>query len=96
LACQRRTGGAFGIAAFYDEGRVSLEGPATRFRRDSESGMPVDFFFCPKCGSTVYWFPHRKPGRIAVAVGAFADPDFPAPRQGVHRETRHPWLDDTP
>jgi hypothetical protein len=32
------------------------------------------------------------PDRIGVAVGAFADPAFPAPTQQVHEEQRHPWL----
>jgi len=40
----------------------------------------------------VFWEPERKPEAIAVAVGAFADPSFPAPTQSVWRERRHLWL----
>jgi hypothetical protein len=28
----------------------------------------------------------------AVAVGAFADPKFPAPQQAVYTEHRHDWV----
>jgi len=52
----------------------------------------VTFHFCPDCGATVFWEPHRKPAAIGVAVGAFADPSFPAPTQSVYREQQHPWM----
>jgi hypothetical protein len=29
---------------------------------------------------------------IAVALGAFADPAFPAPAQAVYEEHRYPWV----
>jgi hypothetical protein len=32
------------------------------------------------------------PDLIAVAVGAFADPSFPAPSQAVWDERRHHWV----
>jgi hypothetical protein len=29
---------------------------------------------------------------IAIAVGAFADPAFPAPAQEAYEQHRHPWV----
>jgi hypothetical protein len=29
---------------------------------------------------------------VSVAVGAFADPDFPPPRVSVYDIRRHPWV----
>lgn len=92
LACQKRTGSAFGIAAFFERERVRIEGAAKPFARESDSGFPVIFHFCPDCGATVFWEPQRKPDYIAVAVGAFADSDFPAPDQAVYQEHRHGWM----
>lgn len=91
-ACQRRTGAPFGIAAFYDEDTVRIYGASRRYRRGSDAGFDVVFHFCPDCGATVYWYPLRKPGQIAIATGAFADPDYPAPTQDAHEETRHGWV----
>ena len=91
VACQRRTGSAFGVAAFYDRVRVSATGDRATFTRPSDSGYDIAFHFCPTCGSTVFWEPHRKPDMVAVALGAFADPAFPAPTQAVYEDSRHPW-----
>lgn len=95
LACQKRTGSTYGIAAFYDREDVQVEGAGKRYTRASDTGFPVIFHFCPDCGSTVYWEPRRKPGMVAVGVGAFADPAFPAPTQAVYPEHRHGWVRDT-
>jgi hypothetical protein len=92
FACQRRTGSTHSIAAFFPREQVSVEGPAQRYRRGSDRGFDVTFGFCPTCGSSVFWEPERMPDRIGVAVGAFADPSFPAPSQAVHAECAHPWL----
>ena len=48
------------------------------------------FFFCPRCGATVYFW--AGPEHIAVLVGAFADPNFPAPRVSVWEDCMHPWV----
>ncbi len=92
LDCQKRTGSTYGIAAFFSREEVSAEGRASVFTRNSDSGFDVTFRFCPNCGSTVYWEPARMPDLIGVAVGAFADPSFPAPTQSVWNERRHPWV----
>ena len=39
--------------------------------------------FCPTCGSTVYWEGEGFPGYVAVAIGNFADPNFPGPTIAV-------------
>jgi hypothetical protein len=89
--CQKRTGGPFGVAAFYPEASVAITGPSTEYRRTGDSGNEILFRFCPSCGSTVFWYPQVKPGVVAVALGAFADPDLPGPEKEVYTEHRHPW-----
>lgn len=41
----------------------------------------------------MYWSSGRNPGAIGVAVGAFADPDFPVPVRSVWEQTKHAWVD---
>jgi hypothetical protein len=43
------------------------------------------------CGATVYWEPSALPDFLSVAVGAFADPSFPAPTVSVYEIRRHAW-----
>jgi hypothetical protein len=92
LECQRRTGSAFGTAAFFPREAVHITGESLRYQRDSDAGRKLDFRFCPQCGSTVWWETERHPDRIAIALGAFADPRFPAPVRSVYEQTRHRWV----
>lgn len=92
LECQRRTGSAFGIAAFFNAASTEISGSSSTYRRASDSGFPVAHHFCGTCGSTVYWYPLRKPDTVAVEVGCFADPAFPAPSQAVYSEHGHGWV----
>ena len=96
LQCQRRTGSTYGIAAFFQRENVTVAGERMAYIRASDSGYPVTFYFCPHCGSTVCWKSDRKPEMVAVAVGAFADPAFPAPSQAVYSEHRHIWVPNAP
>ena len=91
LACQRRTGSAFAVQARFPRDQVSVEGRSTQYVRTADSGNKATFHFCPDCGSTVYYTPEQIPDVIAVAVGAFADPAFPAPRVSVYEARRHAW-----
>jgi hypothetical protein len=91
-ACQRRTGGPFGVAAFFPRAAVEASGEVREFRRTSDNGFDVVFRFCPTCGSTVWWESLRMPDRIAVAAGAFVEPGLPGPTQAVWGEHRLPWI----
>jgi len=90
LACQRRTGSAFGMQARFPRENVQIEGLATEYVRIADHGEPRSFFFCPECGSTVYYW--TDPELIAVPIGAFADPSFPPPRVSVWESRRHAWV----
>lgn len=92
LACQRRTGSAFGVAAFFRRELVVIEGESRSYARIADSGRALHHAFCPHCGSTVYWMREDLPDQLVIAVGAFADPGFPAPGKQVNLETRHPWV----
>ena len=92
LACQRRTGSPFGVQAWYARTQVRpLQGIAKRYLRRADSGRVVTFHFCGECGGTIFWEAERTPGLTAVAVGAFADPDFEKPSLSVGERRLHRW-----
>jgi len=92
LECQKRTGSVFATQARFPRAHVTVAGDATQWTRVGDSGGGATFSFCPVCGSTVYWTPNDAAADfIYVAVGAFADPNFPPPRVSVYEERRHPW-----
>lgn len=92
LACQRRTGSAFGLQARFPRDKVTTQGRFTRYDRTADSGNTITFHFCPDCGSTISYWLHHAPDLIAVPIGAFADPAFPPPRFSVYESRRHAWV----
>lgn len=91
LACQQRTGSAFAAQARWPDAQVAITGERTRWTRTGDGGGRVTYSFCPTCGSTVTYVVEGMPGVIAVPIGAFADPSFPAPRFSVYEQRKHPW-----
>ncbi len=92
LACQQRTGSVFGVQARFRNQAVEVKGKSQNFVRVGDGGTKAVFNFCAECGSTVYWRMEGREDNIAVAVGAFADPAFPAPVRSVYEERKHPWV----
>ncbi|MCJ2187446.1 GFA family protein [Novosphingobium beihaiensis] len=91
-ACQRRSGSPFGVLAYYPADQLAIHGEATRFERPTDEGNRFETFFCPSCGSTVYARASKHPTMIGVAVGAIADPEFPAPARSVWEQSMHRWV----
>jgi hypothetical protein len=69
-----------------------IEGRSSQYERTGDSGTRATFHFCPDCGSTVYYRPAQFPDVITILVGAFADPEFPAPGVSVYEERQHKWV----
>ena len=85
--------------ARYGREQITFAGKATTWEWTAESGNRLTFYFCPTCGSTVYWESEGFPEYVAVSIGNFADANFPAPAIGAWEESRHSWLSlppDTP
>lgn len=91
LACQLRTGSAFGVQARFARESVTIEGQSTEYVRTADSGNKITFSFCPGCGSTVHYRLDQFPDVIALPVGAFGDPSFPGPKFSVYEARRHIW-----
>ncbi len=94
LACQRRTGSAFGIQAAFAPEQVSVTGRHEDYSRISDEADRKEhvFHFCPECGSSVWQTEPDEPDAVVVFAGAFADPSFPPPTEAGYDSRRHPWL----
>ena len=91
LACQRRTGSVFAALAGF-AAPFKVIGRATDYLRVGDHGARFIFRFCPVCGTTLFHTEEGRTGSVSVAVGAFADPDFPAPQDSVYDRRRHKWV----
>lgn len=93
LACKRRTGSAFGYQARFPIEGFQVDGNLKEHVRHSDdAGEERRLSFCPECGSTVFYKLGSQPDVVAIPVGAFADPSFPAPTVSVYESRRHPWV----
>ena len=94
LACQRRTGSAFGMQAGFRPNQVQISGSYKDYSRISDQADRKEhvFHFCPECGSQVFYTEPTEPDLIVVAVGSFADPTFPPPTESGYDSRRHPWI----
>jgi hypothetical protein len=95
LACQRRTGSAFGMQAGFQADQVHVEGRFSDFSRvsDEEDAKEHAFHFCPECGSQVFYTEPTEPDLIVVSGGSFADPSFPPPTESGYDHRRHHWVE---
>jgi hypothetical protein len=92
LACQRRTGSAYGLHARWKPEDIAVEGTASVYRRVGDAGTEVRNHFCATCGTTVYFLlAIQGTEYVGVPVGGFADPTFPPPRVTIYEARQHPW-----
>jgi hypothetical protein len=94
LACQRRTGSAFGMQAGFKAQQVDVTGRFNDFSRISDEADRKEavFHFCPDCGSQVFYTEPDDADLIVVSIGSFADPTFPPPTVSGYDSRRHPWV----
>jgi hypothetical protein len=82
----------FGAQARFRNENVEFSGQSNQYVRVGNEGSKTTFNFCPNCGATVYYSSEGREGFTAIPVGAFAEPDFPAPTISVNEERKHSWV----
>lgn len=92
LDCQLRSGSVFATQARFATATIEVKGEAREWLRHGDEGGGAVFSFCPTCGSSVFYRAIDDPGIVAVAVGAFAEPHFPAPTRSGYEERKHGWV----
>jgi hypothetical protein len=91
FACQQRTGSVFAALARF-AAPYKVFGTPTEYVRVGDQGARFRFRFCPVCGTNVFRTEEGDEETVSVAVGTFADANFPAPRVSVYDCRRHPWV----
>ena len=93
LACQKRSGSAFGAQVRFGRDQVQVTGTSREWLRTADSGRSIRYSFCPECGSTVHYSGGNYPELVAIPLGAFDDPYFATPRFSVWEKRKHDWLE---
>ena len=95
--CQKRTGNVFQVSCWYYAEQIVSRSGDPQFFNEGPKNPGIDYTFCKRCGSTVYWefTAFRKLLDVSlygIAVGCFVDADFPAPELELWASLRHPWI----
>ena len=90
-ACQKRTGSPFGTGAYFQKGLMTVEGETKSWGRKADTGRALENFFCPTCGTNLYWTLEMRPNHVGVAYGAF-DTKLPDPIRAIWMEEAHDWV----
>ena len=87
--CQRRTGSAFGINAYFPNSQVlAVHGEVASYKIRDEQ----ERFFCCECGTTLFWRSTSFPESLGIAGGCFTENPLPPPTLSVANEHAHPWV----
>jgi hypothetical protein len=91
-ACKKRTGTAYGLSVMIDNSSLAeFVGETKTFTRAGESGKPVHYEFCPRCGTTVRWKIDIVPNRQVFALGAFDEPGTFTVAGEMYADRALPW-----
>ena len=92
FACQKRTGAPFAQQARFLQGDIEVAGSTQVYTRTADSGNRIDFHFCSRCATVMYYIVEPMLDHVAVPVGLLCDPNFPAPDFSVYEERMHHWI----
>jgi hypothetical protein len=92
--CQRRTGGALSIHAFFDEQNIESagDGLTTYEQRSDESNLWLRLHFCNRCATTVMLSLEKFPGVRIVTGGTFDDPNWIKINRHVWTRSAQHWM----
>lgn len=91
-ACKKRTGSAFGVQVRLKKEKVTIQGVSRKFDRLTDEGDFVHFYFCPDCGTNLYWEIDDIPDSIIAPAGAFENPDLPSPSFSFYEDHMLSWV----
>lgn len=92
--CQRRTGSTCGIAVFFPEENVKINGNdlALYEHVSDESGLKIGLEFCRRCGTTITAKLERFPtGRVTFG-GTFDDPSWFTIERHIWTRSAPSWM----
>jgi hypothetical protein len=92
--CQRRTGGALSIHAFFDEQNIELTGDmlSTYEQPSDESNLWLRLHFCKRCATTVMLSLQKFPGLRIVTGGYFDEPNWIEIDRHVWTRSAQHWV----
>jgi len=98
--CQRQAGSAFATISGVPKAALKITGSPKLYQdSDTDSGSPVERYFCGNCGSPIYSAVSSQPDLLFLKTGTLDDTTSFVPQFQVYCETKQDWvalLEDVP
>lgn len=92
--CQRQAGSAFSTLAGVPRAEFRLSGEPKLYQDgDTDSGNPVERYFCGNCGSPIYSALPGAPDTIYLKTGTLDDTSGFAPQFHVWCDSKQQWVE---
>ena len=89
--CKKRTGSAFGLSTYFSKIHTTILSDLTPYHVDAETGKQTRYF-CPTCGTTLYWTTAMMPNHIGIAGGCFTQTPLETPTFISAKDNQCAWL----
>ena len=90
--CQYSSGGAPAHAMIVKRNDLAIvKGAPKTYWTEAESGRRVAREFCAICGTPLFAYTAKKPGRLALKVGSLDDPSDFKPQLAIWMSSAQPW-----
>jgi hypothetical protein len=89
--CQRMTGGAGTVLAFFATDTVKIEGETGDFVSTADSGNIMHRRFCPECGTPLFSGAEVRPHLTGIRVGSLDDPSSVTPQAIIWTQSAPAW-----
>ena len=90
-ACQRRTGAAYGVGAYFTRDNLTITGDKHGWSRKADTGRSLTNYFCPHCGTNVCWSLEMRPDHMGVALGCLETP-VGEPARAIWTSQKFDWV----
>ena len=89
--CQYVSGGAPAHAMIMARQDLTVTGATKTYWTEAESGRRVAREFCSICGTPLFAYTEKRPGRVALKVGSLDDPSDFKPQLAIWMSSAQPW-----
>jgi hypothetical protein len=89
--CQYVSGGAPPHSMIVARQDLTVTGVVKTYWTEAESGRRVAREFCATCGTPLFAYTAKKPGRLALKVGSLDNPSDFAPQLAIWMSSAQPW-----
>ena len=89
--CRKSTGTGHASNAFFEKDSISIEGEASSYDSNTDTGSIITRYFCPNCGSRLFGTSNVATNIMSVSAGSFDNSSWFKANAIVYNKSRPEW-----